>query len=239
MKRVGLAFGWSAVRGYEPIRQEYDSVPVRPVVDSESHWEDVPRDAETVGEDRWDHIDVRNSAYQSVFAGAAGHSYGHVSVYAFFTPGGNEPGGFVKKFARTPWKDALDAPGAREIGHIKALMLSRPYFTRIPDQGIILGDTGTGSAHVSATRDREGKYFMVYLPEGQPVRLDMTKLAGLAANAWWFDPRTGKATRIEGSFPTNQALTFTPSSRGRGNDWVLVIDNAAERFAEPGQISKR
>jgi hypothetical protein len=30
-------------------------------------------------------------------------------------------------------------------------------------------------------------------------------------------------------------MTFTPSSTGVQNDWVLVIDDAAKQFGEPGK----
>jgi hypothetical protein len=233
LKRTGLAFGWTATRGYEPIRQEYDSLPTRPVVDGEPHWEDTPRNAdETEAAGRWDEVDIRNSAYQSVFAGAAGHSYGHVSIYAFVNAKPNPGKGFFK-FARAPWNEALDAPGARQIGYVKSLMLSRPYFTRIPDQSIVIGDTGEGSAHIIATRDRSGSYMMVYLPLGQPVTVDLTKLSGLKAEASWFDPRTGTSKRVEDSFSTNQLRRFVPPSSGRGNDWVLVLDDATRKFTAP------
>jgi Putative collagen-binding domain of a collagenase len=113
-------------------------------------------------------------------------------------------------------------------------MLSRPYFIRIPDQSIIIGDTGRGSAHFSDTRDRSGSYMMIYLAEGQSVTVDMIQLSGISSNAWWYDPRTGNAARIEGSFPTNHQQRFVPPSQGPGNDWVLVLDDAARNFPAPG-----
>lgn len=235
LKLAGLASGWTATRGYEPIRKEYASLPTRPVIDGEAHWEEVPRDVLIDKKpDRWDAVDIRNAAYQSVFAGAAGHSYGHVSVYGFVIPGeGDASSGFIK-YARTHWKEALNAPGARQIGHVKSLMLSRPYFTRIPDQSVIIGDMGEGSAYISATRDRRGSYMMVYLPQGQSVTVDLLKLSGSSAVGWWFDPRTGVANRMEGELSTNQEHRFTPLSNGRGNDWILVIDDASQGFPAPG-----
>lgn len=217
--------------------QEYDSLPVRPIVDGEAHWEQVPRNAdEKEAAGRWDEVDIRNSAYQSVFAGAAGHSYGHVSVYAFAIPGDSDQSSGFTRFARISWRQALDAPGARQIGNIKALMLSRPYFTRIPDQSIVIGEVGEGSAHVGATRDRAGSYMMIYLPEGRRVTVDLIKLSGVSANAWWYNPRNGTAVRIESVLSTSRQQCFTPPSSGRGNDWVLVIDDANREFTAPGLL---
>jgi hypothetical protein len=238
LQRAGLAFGWVATRGYEPIRQEYDSQPTRPVIDGEAHWEGVPRNPydEKVTE-LWNDVDVRNGAYQSVFAGAAGHSYGHVSVYAFVSAGNHDKSSDFIRFAHISWKEALDAPGARQIGYLKSLMLSRPYFTRVPDQSIVIGENAEGSAHISATRDRTGNYLMVYLPLGHSVTVDMTKMAGSHAKAWWFDPRTGTATRLDGKFSTSHAQHFSPPSEGKGSDWVLVLDDDSKDFPVPGSRS--
>lgn len=235
LERWGFTFGWKATHGYEPIRQEYESVPTRPIVDGEAHWEAVPRDVlidERPG--RWDEVDIRNGAYQSVFAGAAGHSYGHVSTYAFVDSAKPNAGDGFFRYAQMGWKQALDAPGARQIGHVKSLMLSRPYFTRIPDQSVVIGNTGEGNEHISATRDRAGAYMMIYLPLGQAVTIDMNKLSGSSATGWWYDPRTGGATKIDGSFPTNRVLRFSPPSYGRGEDWVLVLDDESKGYGTPG-----
>lgn len=238
LKQAKMAFGWNSTFNYEPIRKEYDSLPVRPVIDAESQWENVPRNLDDkIASGRWDEVDVRDSAYHAVFAGAAGHDYMHLSVFAFYVRGEDVSSDDFRRPSTIPWKEALNAPGAQQIGHVKRLMLSRPYFTRIPDQSVIVGDTGEGSAHISGTRDRTGSYLMIYLPLGQPVTVDMIKLSGLSANAWWFDPRTGKTTHIEGSFPTNHPQRFTPPSSGRGNDWVLVLDDASKGFLAPGTLA--
>src|SRR5687768_10251680 len=89
-------------------------------------------------------------------------------------------------------------------------MLSRPYFTRIPDQSVIVGKAGVGASQITATRDRTGSYFMIYLPQGQAVAVDLNKLSGASGVGWWFDPRTGRAAKIEEELPANQMKQFTP-----------------------------
>jgi hypothetical protein len=44
-------------------------------------------------------------------------------------------------------------------------------------------------------------------------------------NAAWYDPRTGKMTAI-GKFANTGTRTFTPPTRGYGQDWVLTLDRA-------------
>ena len=48
--------------------------------------------------------------------------------------------------------------------------------------------------------------------------------------AWWFDPRTGKATAA-GTFATEGSKDFTPPAEG---DWVLVLDDASQQLPAPG-----
>jgi len=113
-------------------------------------------------------------------------------------------------------------------------MLSRPYFTRIPDQSLIVGDPGEGHLHIGATRDGNGSYGMLYIPQGQAVTIDLSKIAGPKAVGWWFDPRTGTAARIKASIPTAGKKSFTPPTSGADQDWVLVIDSEKSGFAAPG-----
>jgi hypothetical protein len=63
------------------------------------------------------------------------------------------------------------------------------------------------------------------------VRLD--KISGNEVKAWWYDPRTGKATPI-GQFESEGEKTFTPPTQGKYQDWVLVLDDASRNFTAPG-----
>ncbi len=38
-----------------------------------------------------------------------------------------------------------------------------------------------------------------------------------------------------GKISTDGIKYFEPKTRGRGNDWVLVLDNAAKSFGRPGK----
>jgi hypothetical protein len=54
----------------------------------------------------------------------------------------------------------------------------------------------------------------------------MGQIKGAAVNAYWYDPRTGKATTI-GNFPNSGEKEFKPPTSGYGQDWVLVLDDSA------------
>jgi hypothetical protein len=237
----GGAYGfiWKATFNYVPVNDEYRSLPTRPIIDAEPSYEDHPIWVGGVAHGFWQSRHIRGALYHALFAGAAGHTYGNTSIWDFHDPNGPKPSPgqmdvHDADYKRGFWLQALNAPGAGQMRHAKNLMLSRPYFTRIPDQSLIGGEAGEGSRHIGATRSRDGSYAMVYIPDGRPVTVDLTKIAGSTATGWWFDPRTGKARRIEGDLPTNQAQTFTPPTSGEDQDWVLVIDDKARNFGELG-----
>ena len=117
--------------------------------------------------------------------------------------------------------------------HLKNLMLSRPYDTRISDQKMIASVNGkTYVDYIAATRDEKGAYAMIYLPQNKEVKIDVSKVSGAKKNTWWFDPRTGKS--IAGKAVRSGAQKFTPPKEGK--DWILVIDDASKDFGAPGVV---
>jgi hypothetical protein len=92
---------------------------------------------------------------------------------------------------------------------------------------------GAGRYRLVATRDAEGTYAMVYVPAGRAFTVRMDAVRGDRLKAWWFNPRTGKATVI-GTFASQGDRTFTPPDRGEMTDWVLVMDDVAKGYGVPG-----
>ena len=54
--------------------------PMKPVIDGEPVYEEIPHGLHDENELLWKDYDVRRYAYWSVFAGAFGHTYGHNSI---------------------------------------------------------------------------------------------------------------------------------------------------------------
>jgi len=115
---------------------------------------------------------------------------------------------------------------------LRQLVESRPFFSRIPDQSLIVGDTGKGGLHLQATRDREGTYAFVFFPLNVlPARIDLGKLRAKEIRAWWYDPRTGVGTLIGKMDGGGRREFRTPP---QGPDWVLVLDDAEREYPPPG-----
>lgn len=221
---------------YEAVREEYDSTPTRPVIDGEPRYEGLPVDIKyDPAKGSWKTYDARNAAYHAVFAGAAGHTFGNTSVHLSFDPSVRESDKpILNNYPDIggTWRDQLNSAGARQMHYLKDLMLSRPYFSRIPDQGLIVGDPGEGADHIQATRDRGGHYAFVYLPRGKPVTLDLTRLSGTRVRLTWLNPRTGEQVTSDASYRRANNTRFAPPSSGSHDDndddnpkdWVLVLD---------------
>ena len=137
---------------------------------------------------------------------------------------------------RNYWYDAISDPGAGQLQHLKRLILSRPYFDRVPDQSVIVGENGTRYEYVTATRGRD--YLFVYTYTGRPFEIRLGVLSGDRVKAWWYSPRDGSSQAI-GDFPNRGTRRFTPPGvPPPGNDWVLVVDDATKDFLAPGSTNQ-
>jgi hypothetical protein len=211
---------------YEMIARDYALAPTKPIFDGEPCYEDHPV---VDGEGYFDDYDSRRAAYWALFAGAFGHTYGANGIFQCWTSGTEDRFG-----VRRSWQEALALPGAGQLRHARALLESRPFVERIPDQSLLVGDPGGGADHRRATRATDGSYAFVYSPTGLPLVVDLAALGVERVVAHWFDPRDGSA-RKAGQFAAAGTEVFTPPSNGRGNDWILVLDDQARNFSPPGQ----
>jgi hypothetical protein len=198
--------------------------PVKPFIDAEPIYEDHPYCWDEPPEGFSTALDVRRDAYWSAFAGAAGHTYGHHAVWQFLRKGENAELG-----ARGDWRAALDSPGAVQMGHLGALMMSRPFTTAISDTTVVLSVVGASTGRLQASRATDGSFLMVYSPDGRAFELDLRVLSGDVTRLWWFDPRTGDSRLVEET--SADTVSMIPPST---EDWVLVADDAARDFAPPG-----
>jgi len=210
----------------EIIVRDYNLEPVKPCFDGEPRYEDHPVgwNPEVLG---WfNDADIRQALYWNLFSGSFGHTYGCHPVWQMKTPE-REPVGLC----RNNWYDVLDLPGAWDLVHARRLIESRPFLSRVPDQSLIAADYFPETDYVTATRG-DG-YAFIYFPTGRNAEIIMEKTEAKNIKAWWYDPRTG-ASNLIGTFPGSEKIKFTPPSSGRGNDWILVLDDESRGFKAPG-----
>ena len=130
------------------------------------------------------------------------------------------------------WEEGLNLSGALQMQYLRNLIESRP-FIRVPDQGIIASDAGKREKRVQATRGEDDSYAFIYITSGSPVAINMSRISGSIVAAYWYNPRDGASVLI-GSFPNTGTRQFSPPTSGTGNDWILVLDDAAKSFPPPG-----
>jgi hypothetical protein len=156
--------------------------------------------------------------FWAVLEGGVGHTYGNGYVWSF-SPGWDSDSG-------------IHSPRARVQTNAAKLIRSRRYWLFEPDTAhqVVIAGYGSGASTVATSRASTGESVMSYVPEGGTmVTVDMSRLTGARATAYWYDPATGVATSV-GTFVTQGPMSFVSPGDAR----VLVLDDAAQAFPAPG-----
>lgn len=201
---------------------DYALTPAKPTLDGEPRYETIPVGFYFDGfnrQDRFDDYDARQAAYWSILSGACGHTYGNNSIWQMFDAKHNPV-----IDARIPWYEALDHPGAFQMGILKKLFLSRPFEKLEPNKAMVIDGPMTGGAKIRAALANDGSFCFIYSPRGEKFTIDKSYLRDGRLRESWFDPRYGSEYAIHTS-GTKGMQTYTSPTNGRGNDWILIIEN--------------
>jgi plasmid stabilization system protein ParE len=189
---------------------DYNRTPVMPYFLIETTYE---------GEHNASPVQIRRQAYWALLCGATGQFFGNRPIWLF------DPG----------WEKALESTGSLDMARLKALFTSRHWYELVPDikHEVVVDGLGefNGLDYLAAARTPDGGTVMAYLPSSRTFTVEMNKIRGARAKAWWFNPRTANAT-MAGEFPTAGTRKFTPPAEG---DWVLILDDASQKLDPPGQ----
>jgi len=223
---------------YDWIFNDYALTPPKPVVNGEPAYEGIGIWFNPVN-GRHDDYEIRKQAYWSVFAGAFGHTYGNNNIWQM-----NRNDQASRIWADVTWEEALEHPGSGELIHLRRLMESRPFLTRIPDQEILLGENPShASDHIRVTRDgtpgnSDATYIMAYIPYVRGFGINTTVLRGERLKIWWYSPATGRAfpqATVDNTGEIRFSNWQSPVREGMGGpDWVVVIDDASAGYDAPG-----
>lgn len=205
---------------------DYERTPIKPCFDGEPRYEDHPVNwlPDILG---WfDAADVRQAAYWSLFSGSFGHTYGCHAIWQFKAPDKNPVGN-----VRNNWTDDIDLPGASQMLYVRRLMESRDMLSRVPAPELL--QNGYVPETDCSVATRGNGYAMVYIPTGWGSTVKMGDLGFEKAKIWWFNPRTGETSFVEECEARGNKYFATPS-RGRDQDWILVIDDSSKNMPTPG-----
>lgn len=210
-------------RAYYEAMDDWNLADPKPTLNSEPAYELLPvnYDWARVSLGRFDAFDARQHAYWSVFAGTCGHTYGCNPVWQMYKKTNPYPPLTLQNTME--WSEALNAPGASQMAHLKNLILSKEFHSRKPDQSILAENPHDPTGHLQAcTGDGYG---LVYIPTGKAVKIHLEKFGSELVACSWFNPREGTMMDI-GCIQASGIHEFHPPGvEERGNDWVLVIEN--------------
>ncbi len=196
--------------------------PRKPTIDGEASYENTPQGLHDSTQPYWTSKDVRRYAWWSVFAGAAGHVYGENSVRQVYLPTDKKGESGAKGF----FMERLESEGASQMQHLKNFILSRPTSGRVNDQSLVAGDEGEKHERILVTRG-DG-WIAAYNYTGRDFTMKLNGSAGARVRASWLNPRTGEVASA-GTHPGTGSVAFNPPGNpAAGNDWVLVLDDAAK-----------
>jgi len=206
---------------WKMIQHDRELKPTKPTLDAEPNYEDHPVNPWP----RWDpangyfrDYDVRKQTYRSVFAGACGVTYGHHAVWQFLSSRED-----TINHADRYWTNAIDRPGAFQVGYLRKLIESRSPLNRVPDQFMVVEGQGEKGEYITAFRDGDNKYAMLYLPVGKKIAVSASIISGEKIKTSWFNPRTGKTEQVN-SLKKQTIMNFVPPTTGLENDWVLILE---------------
>lgn len=199
------------------VEEDYAMEPVKPTLDGEPSYEDIPYGLHDTLSGYWHAADIRRYAYWNVFAGAAGFTYGHNAVMQYYVPGDTG----ISFFPKQHWKIGLKAEAATQMTHLKKLMMSYSYFDRVPAQELVV-DNGQKYNRVAACKGKGYAMFYSYL--GGSVKVDVSKLDFNVRKAKWFNTSSGEFEQIRLTTGTG-VMTFDTSKKTNShNDWVLILE---------------
>jgi hypothetical protein len=233
------AFGWWDSRSsHAPVRKMWETKPARPIIDLESHYEDLHNALDAKQGWKWAADDIRAGAWQSALSGACGVVYGANAVWQMYDPHRRQNEPHHKPVCgldeNTSWRTSIQLPGASQLRILTDYLLSLPkdvFHHREPAQQLLLAndapkERADRDARVDVMWDRypdkAPTTVIAHSGFGYPFELDL-RVFNDGIDAEWLDPRTGKRVRI-GRLEVSARRRFAPPSTGAvTDDWVLVL----------------
>ena len=206
-------------------------LPRKPTLDGEPRYELIPVGFYFNGPNKWDlfgDYDTRQAAYWSLLAGACGHTYGHNSIWQMYSKSHDPVIG-----VQVPWFEAIDHPGSFQMGYLKSLFESRPFYQLNPAQSLILGGPDFGGGKIRGAIAEDQSFAIIYSPQGEQFIVDQHQIKAKKIKAIWFDPRYGLSHPFHTGV-TRAIQTYTPPTQGDGQDWILILEDANKNYPLPG-----
>lgn len=193
---------------YVAVQQDYvlDN-PIKPTVMGEPAYE-----GEYKPQGNSKGIQMRRQAYQTLFGGACGFTYG-----AFRDKEGNGP--LFSPFKG--WEELLDLEGANSMTIVKNFCMKNNWPNWTPAHNVVLESTGNGEFQIVAVKTMDGK-LLVYFPDNAEARIDVSDHdQSETIKASWFNTKTGMYSDSFQLDISSSSIEISPPEKW--DDAVLII----------------
>lgn len=212
--------GKQAAPNYDMNAKNLTLPALKPTLDGEPNYEDHP--VRGLMKDKkatvwFDDYDARRAAWWSVVSGACGHVYGTHSIWQFHDLTKRK----AQADARTPWQQAMDLPGATQMGVMKKFIegLDWTKLKRNNRMVVPVADEERSPAErpIGAVAE-DHSFALVYVPKARSTKigLDQKELGIAALTVEGYDPRTGAPIELD-----NRGSVI--GCKTKGADWLLLI----------------
>lgn len=199
------------------VERDHGHGTMKPTLDAEPSYEGIPQGLHNPHNPYWEEWDVRRYAYWSVFAGAAGHTYGSNAVMQFYT----ESDGQGAYGVRESWQDAIHHPGAAQMQYLKKLMESVDFVNGKPDDTMLLFGQKERYHRIAVFAGED--YVLCYDYSGDQFLLDLVRYMERPMDAYWMNPQDGTYSYIATLQGERKWLASPVARKDKANDWVLVL----------------
>lgn len=193
---------------YKSVLYDYKlSDPNKPTVMGEGHYEGYTNNKFA------DAGAIRRQAYQTFFAGGAGHTYG-----GYLDGNGNGPLFSLYK----GWETMLEMEGVQCFPYLKKFFIEQEWWKWEPDTTIHISNKGSGEFQKVAVRNYEDNKILIYFPENSLAEIDLSRFEGEEDLAFsWFNTKDGSKTSLS-VLPEGFKPEFKPPEGWA--EAVLIID---------------
>lgn len=195
---------------------------MKPTLDGEPSYEGIPQGLHNPRNPYWEEWDVRRYAYWSVFAGAAGHTYGSNAIMQFYT----ESEGKGAYGVREGWTDAMHHSGSAQLRYLKELMESVDFVNGRPEDKLLLFGQRERYHRIAVFAGE--RFIFCYDYNGDEFLLDLSGYMNKSMDVWWMNPQDGTYSYITTLRGVRKWLASPVARKGGANDWVLVLKEAEE-----------
>lgn len=208
------------------VERDHGNAVQKPTLDGEPSYEGIPQGLHNPRNPFWEEWDVRRYAYWSVFAGAAGHTYGSNAVMQFYTPEEGKGAYGV----RESWQDAMHHAGCGQLRYLKELMESVDFTEGHPEDGMLLFGQKERYHRIAVFAGEN--FVFCYDYSGDEFLLDLSRYMDVPMGAYWMNPQDGTYSYITTLQGVRKWLASPVARKDKANDWVLVLKKSHRNTEE-------